>query len=132
MSFLLRKLLGNRRKAPRYEAQREVRLVAGLTVLDKSQLPKQFIGHTRNISEAGLSVVLPSISTEDLIIASAYSRMLTILVLPTRTINMYVSVVYRELIKEGKPESGHRLGLRIVEMSEHDRTAYQAYLRTLR
>src|SRR5687768_11654250 len=55
----LRELLGNRRRAPRHN----VRLAVFVSLLDTTQgaPPAGVAGHTRDVSDGGLAVVLPAI-----------------------------------------------------------------------
>ena len=55
----LRKLLINRRQARRHEAQREVSLLVGMTIGEGAET-ESVTGRTRDVSEAGLSMSLPS------------------------------------------------------------------------
>ena len=127
----LRKLFGNRRTSPRYQVEHEAHLITGVTVFDAENQPRSFVGHTRNISKSGLSIILSSISADDFIISEG-EKLTLLIVLPTRRIKLTATTVYCKLLSEEKPAGGYMIGAQIVKMSDTDRRYYVEYLKTLK
>lgn len=128
----LRALVGNRRHTQRFPVEREVRLIAGITLVDRKGEPQSFLGHTRNVSETGLSLILPYESVISSHVADQTKALVLIIALPTRTINLRGSTVYWKLLDEQKPEKGYLVGAQFTDLNTPDYEHLLIYLRTLR
>ena len=125
----MRDNLGDRRQLPRSEAQLEVRLSFSARLLDARAQEgglkhmRALGGTTRNISETGLSLVLPAKNLDERYLTG---DMQLVLELPTGSIQVNASLVWWEQINKDEV----RIGVRITGISEGDRALYEAYLST--
>ena len=135
----LREWVGDRRLSPRLKAQRKVRLLFSISLLDEAKtdqsrarlLPLE--GHTRDISRTGLALVVPTIRIGDRYLTDEQCTLRIVLLdLPTGQVELKaVPVRYRQL-DETEGVIGHLIGVRITEMSKGDRERFNEYLHLLR
>jgi hypothetical protein len=131
----LRVFVRNRRKSPRRPARRQARLVFSISVLDQktsagSDRVVPVEGYTRDISESGLALVVPSLTLagHDLTSENCTLR-IVLLDLPEGRIELTAAPTRYERMTG--PEPGHLIAVRITQMSAHDRSRLAQYLRTL-
>jgi PilZ domain len=125
----LRNLVGDRRRAPRYR----VELAAVVSLLEeRAGAPPTLAGHTRDVSQSGLGVVLPSIRVRDRYLAGEGQTLRIVLRLPDTQARLYGTPVRYERLDPEGPEHGYIVGIRLTGGDERDRAAYNAYLKTLR
>jgi hypothetical protein len=125
----LRHLVGDRRRAPRHRAQ----LAVVVSLLEeRSGAPPTLAGQTRDVSETGLGVVLPSIRVGDRYLAGEGQTLRVVLRLPDTQARLYATPVRYERLDPEGAETGYLLGLRLTGGDERDRAAFDAYLKTLK
>jgi hypothetical protein len=139
----LRALVGNRREAERHEAEVEAQIEArlllsvSLTGVDvaapeRPERPSKLIGSTRNLSENGLAIVLPSLRIgSGLITDEGHTLRIVLDIYPAGLVEMDATVAHHRPLGEKEKTMGHLLGLSITGMSESDRARYLEYLGTL-
>jgi hypothetical protein len=124
----LRQLVADRRRAPRYK----VRLPALVSLFDASGArPANVSGHTHDVSEDGLAVVLPSIRIgERYLVGDAVTLRVT-LRLPDRNVRLYGTPVrYERLDESQNRDKGFLVGIRLDQTSDH--ALLVDYLKTLK
>lgn len=132
IATLLRKSVADRRKAPRHKAKRQARLLLSISFADGSQNVLPHDGYTRDLSEIGLSIIVPSLRVGDRYINSKDCELRIILLeLPTGPIEIYATPVRYLALDETGTETGHLIGVRITKMSDGDRARYFTYLQSL-
>ncbi|MCA1593560.1 MAG: PilZ domain-containing protein [Acidobacteria bacterium] len=128
----LREFVGNRRRAPRYRA----RLAVAVSLLDSRARthPSALEGHTHDLSDGGLAVVLPAIRIGDRYLTGASHTLRITLKLPSGAIQIHGSPMCYERLDagEGVTETGYLVGVKIKEMSDKDRALFDEYLKTLK
>jgi hypothetical protein len=123
----LREIVGNRRRAQRHRA----RLPVFVSLLDAgSGAPAGVAGHTRDVSESGLGVMLPVIRVGDRYLVGDSVTLRVTLKLPDASARLYGTPVRYERLEEGQPDAGFLVGIRLTEDS--DRTILSAYLQSLK
>ena len=123
----------DRRGAERHAAQREAHLLFIASVLADAQSPLHtLIGHTRDISEKGLSLVVASTHVSDYDLCEVGSLLRVKLSLPSGVSEMNTEVVRSEWLDEDDPRKGYFLGVQISEISDQDHGRYSRYLDELR
>lgn len=136
MLHLIRSLEANVRKFVRSVRQfprHDPRLPFTLTMLDQrtGHTTRQAIkvdGYTRNISETGLALIVPSIRNGDHHLAARNRRLLIVLELPGGPIRLQAAPVRYERLRSG---TGYLVGARIVSMNDRDRLRFLRYLQRL-
>lgn len=124
----------DRRRAPRTKAMAPIKLKlygsddqAG----DSVDTPV-LCGHTGDLSERGMLVVIPESRFNDRLVTKNYRRLVITLDLPGRkAVRAYAVAMHYDLIVEGEFERGFSLGAKITKMSTEDRFIYLDYLNTL-
>jgi hypothetical protein len=138
----LRGWANNRRRADRYEteleAQINVRLLLSVSLSEAqakptdATRPSRLIGSTRNVSETGLAIVVPSLRVgPNLITEENCSLRIVLDIYPSGLVEMEAVAVHSRQFDEKEKEAGYLVGVRITEMSEDDRSRYLEYLGTL-
>ena len=124
----------DRRGAPRRRAQCEARLlfIASVEPVEETQAHIKLFGHTRDLSETGLSLVADTIHITDFELCSVGSRLKVKLSLPSGVVEMDATVVRREWLNENDPREGYFMGVSIMEMKTDDRTRLSEFLGTLK
>jgi hypothetical protein len=125
----LRELMGNRRRAPRHT----MRLSVFVSVLDSAQgaAPAGVAGHTRDVSDGGLAVVLPAIRVGDRYLAGDSTTLRLTLKLPDASARLYGTPVrYERLEDDGQTDAGFLVGIRLNE--DGDRALLAEYLKNLK
>jgi DNA-binding response OmpR family regulator len=122
-----------RRRAVRRNIQRAARLIfatapADLSVAESAQPTPTIIGHTRDISATGLSLIVPGIHESDGKFYGVRSQVRINLSLPKATIDIEVKPVRYEWLGEHDGKRSYLIGAHIVRMSEDDRTKFNDYL----
>ncbi|MDT7687290.1 MAG: hypothetical protein QOJ70_1858 [Acidobacteriota bacterium] len=126
----LRVFVGNRRRAPRHS----VRLPVFVSLLDATPgaPPSAGVaGHTRDVSEGGLAVLLPGIRVgERYLVGDGVTLRLTLKLPGAATARLYGTPVrYERLDEEGQTDSVFLVGLRLDESG--DRALLTDYLKSL-
>ena len=90
------------------------------------------VGHTRDMSETGLTLLLPSVRIGELYLTDVESRLEVKLELPGGAVKMLTEAVRFEQLTGKEVGCGYLLAVRIVEMPDDERDRYLAYLSTTR
>jgi hypothetical protein len=86
-------------------------------------------GHTRNISDTGLSLILPSVHFGNRYLMDGELTLKIELEFPAGPINFQVAPVRYEALDENQVECGYLVGLRITKIADTERQRLAAYLR---
>lgn len=127
-----RAIFRERRRFARKSAACAVRLPVGVSMPNErldpeaDDYPEPIMGHTRDLSETGLSLVLPAAQLGDVDIRVEGAPMRVVLSLPTGVVILQAATVRSESLS---PEGHVFVGARIVKMYDYDRRRYEAYLR---
>ena len=125
----LRRFFGNCRQAPRHQARMlfSVSLLEVETTADSAQRHQPLEGYTRDISETGLGLIMPSSQISDRLLTDEGGMLRIILLnLPTGMVEIDATAVRSERLQE--PEEGHLIGVHITRMNEPDRARLVGYL----
>jgi CheY-like chemotaxis protein len=122
-----------RRTAVRYPLTRDARLLFTSSPSDSSsaassQPTPSLVGHTRDISESGLSLIVPCVHDSDSRFFGAPTLLQIILSLPTSMIEVEVSPVRYQWLEEHAGKRSYLIGARITRMSEHDAVKFKEYI----
>lgn len=90
------------------------------------------LGYTRDISETGLSFIVPTIRFDDWYLIGQDRTLRITFELPTGPVNLDAAPVRYTPLDEGLISVSYLIGAHITQMSERDRLLYIEYLRTLR
>ena len=86
-------------------------------------------GYTKDISESGLALVVPSLRIGDTYLTDSKCKLRIVLLnLPTGEVEIEAAPVRYEELEGG---AGHLIGVRITRISEDDRARFNQYLNTL-
>jgi hypothetical protein len=124
------------RAAPRFTTHLETRLVVNVSLLDAGHKPEGTRGHavlagfTRDVSASGLGIFLPDIRIGKLSVTRADRALRIMLGLPGDAVEIHALPVRHVEVEEGGESAGYLVGVRIIKMSERDRSRYDAFLRT--
>ena len=128
-----RAIFRERRRFARRSAVCAVRLPVGVSMPNErldpeadDAYPQPIMGHTRDLSETGLSLVLPAAQLGDVDISVEGAPLRVVLSLPTGVVILLAATVRSEPLS---PEGHVLVGARIVKMYDYDRRRYEAYLR---
>jgi hypothetical protein len=135
----LRQLVGDRRRAPRYQTHLEAGLALSISLPHaktggqkmSGQPPLKLAGYTRDISATGLALVVPAIRIGGQYITGENRTLEIMLTLPTGMIELRAIPVRYSPLDEGGTETGYLIGAKILGMSESNRARFNAYLETL-
>ena len=141
MSELIRSItthlrnLYDRRHSPRFRAQRKVRLLFSLSLLDQDASGecaylRPLEGYTHDISTVGLGIIVPSLRIGEHYLTDQRCRLRIVLLdLPSGQVEIHATPVrYEEL---GEANGQHLIGARITKISDTDRARLVEYLRTI-
>ena len=127
----VREFVADRRQFPRRKAQRQARLLFNVSLLgaDGTRLvPVE--GHTRDISENGLALVVPTLRLGDNFLTDEGCTLRIVLLdIPSGQVEIHAMPVRYEQL-DG-PSGGHLIGVQIKHMSDSDRYRFLRYLSTL-
>lgn len=134
----LRNYVGDRRRALRREARFEARLPFTISLLSaeddaKERLPTalSLSGQTRDISDRGLTLLLPSARIRSIYLTDRDNYLGISLELPSGPIGMITTSVRFEQLSTKEAGFGYLLGVRIIKMQDGEQDRYMEYLNTL-
>ena len=135
----LRRFVGDRRRFPRFKAQREARLLfdispSGAGASKAEGAPEHVLalaGQTRDFGETGLAIIVPSlrVAGHDLDVAGRAVRIT--LDLPNGPAHMQATVVRCEPLGDKKGTKGYLIAVRITEMNDREWVRLVRYMHTL-
>jgi hypothetical protein len=108
-----------RRRAPRFLVKLETPLFVGVASVNAKGKPRTFTGRVRDISELGLSIVLPP-GEECGMLADKGRELMMVISLPKGTLTPRGAVVHCNEFDGGEAENGYVIGVRFTEVSEGD------------
>jgi hypothetical protein len=122
-----------RRRAPRLEARCDAEITTSLAILDSDAKSQDetlvFFGRTKDLSAGGLSVILPSTLIDEKY-CEGDSRIQLALHLPTGSVNLEVTAVRCEPLRQEDTALGYLVGAQILSI-DADRDEYDEYLRSI-
>ena len=127
-----RAIFRERRRFARRSVVCAVRLPVGVSMPNErldpeaDDYPQPIMGHTRDLSETGLSFVLPTSQLGDVDVSVAGAPLRVVLSLPTGVVILQAATVRSELLS---PDGELLVGARIVKMYDYERRRYEDYLR---
>lgn len=134
----LRKYVGDRRRTLRRESRFEAHLPFTVSLLSEEDEPAELFhnapsleGQTRDISERGLTLLLPSSRIRSVYLTVSDMYLGIILELPSGPVRMIAKSVRFEQLSVKEAGYGYLLGARIIKMQEGERERYLDYLGTL-
>ena len=126
-----RAIFRERRRFARRSTVCAVRLPVGISMPNEhlnpesDDYPEPIMGQTLDLSETGLSLVLPTSQLGDVDVSEAGALMRVVLSLPTGVVILQAATVRSELLS---PDGDLFVGACIVKMYDYDRRRYQAFL----
>jgi hypothetical protein len=127
----------NQRAAARYHVQRAARLLFTATLSEVKphthieEYSPTLIGHTRDVSLAGLATIIPMVRDSDANFYGIEGKLRVTLSIPNSIVNLEAKPVRYQWLDDQDRAKGFLIGLTITEMDEKDRMLYAEYLRTL-
>lgn len=130
----LRRLVGERRAAPRYvvahlEKALVVHITPGNQAAQQGREGPRLVGYTRDVSETGLGVVVPDVRLSGRLIVGPDRALRLLVGLPSGAVEMTATAV-----RYAEPEDGagdYLVGVHIGEMSKADRARYLKFINSL-
>lgn len=128
----------NRRRSPRFKAQLRARLLFSVVLSEEASTARHagrlhLVGHTKDISEIGLALVVPIAEIDEHYLTAENSKMQIELYLPGGPIKISARPVHYKPIDESLGETvfieGYLIGAEITKVS--DRDLFVEYLSTL-
>ncbi|MFN2516499.1 MAG: response regulator [Pyrinomonadaceae bacterium] len=126
-----------RRRAVRYNVERAARLLfttapSDVSADQRAQPTPSIVGHTRDISATGLSLIVPGVHENDLKFFGQRGTVRIILSLPTTMIDIELEPIrYEWLFAQGE-KRGYVVGASITNISDGDREQLSDYLGVVR
>ena len=125
----------DRRSAVRYGVKRAARLLFAAAPSDVNKRahddqPPPIIGHTRDISTTGISLMVPVLRRSDRDLYGSYGRLQLILSLPNGNIEIHADPVRYSWFDESDSSKGYIIGARIIEIDPDDHARFNEYLGT--
>jgi PilZ domain len=127
----------NRRRSPRFKAQLKARLLFSVMLSGETSNARSgrlhLVGHTKDISEIGLALVVPIAEIDERYLAGDNAKMQIELYLPKGAIKITARPVHHKSLDESSGESvfseGYLIGAEITKVSDHN--LFIEYLGTL-
>jgi hypothetical protein len=133
----LANLFGERRVARRHKVACEVRLPVGVSMPNEridpaaEHYPQPIMGRTRDVSETGLSLVLPGCCLGDERIDVPGYPLRIVLCLPSGIIIVHAETVRCAPLVDEQGRDCYLVGTHIKRISDSDRRRFDKFLRTL-
>ena len=134
----LRRLVSDRRKSLRRGSRYEARLPFAISLVGDARLSRKrvsnapsLIGHTRDLSETSMTLLLPSVRIGNAYLTDGESCLEVRLELPGGSVSMLTYCVRFEQLPRKDAGCGYLLAVRIVVVEDDARSRYLAYLKTI-
>ena len=126
----LRQFVGDRRRSPRQTARLPftIFISGGAKHLDGTKRRSSTSGHTLDLSESGLALIVPSIRLGEHHLVGENRSFTVRLELPYGPVEMQVAPVRYEALDQAASESGFLIGVKIISMSDKDRAKFCDYV----
>lgn len=121
---------GERRVAPRHQVRLETRVLMIAEGVAEAGEVLLLGGHTRDVSESGLGLVVTAEDRRALEALGASYTLRLVLTLPSGPVDLAVAPVRFERLGRGE-DSDFLVGARITDMSGRDRVRFMAFIRGL-
>jgi hypothetical protein len=124
-----------RRRSCRRRLRHEALVRANISLIDSSPGTEEgdtlltFVGHTQNISEGGLALVIPSVRVDERFLDRGDRTLNVVLALPASPVEIQAAPVYLTPLDERDPRMGYLIGARITANDKGDRPSLSEYLR---
>ena len=131
----LRPIVADRRRLPRYEARRSVRMFdAQAPDAGDAAVPLllPMVGHTRDISETGLAIVVTSDSPGSQRDGLIGRELRIVLEMPAGLTHLRGTVVRAQPLPAEESQKGYLIGVRITQMNDKDWVHMVRYIVRLR
>jgi hypothetical protein len=125
----LRQFVADRRRAPRYRVS--VPVTVSLLDAEASAEPALVQGHTRDLSEDGVGVVLQNIRVGGRYLVGDSVTLRVTLKLPDGYARLYGTPVRYEKLEGDGQDKGFVVGIRLTDTSERDQALLVEYLKGL-
>lgn len=117
-----------RRRSPRFKAQLRARLLFTVVLSGEARTAHSgrlhLVGHTKDISEIGVALVLPIAEIDERYLTGESSKLQIELFLPKGTLKITARPVHYKLLDENSGENvfteGYLIGAEITKVSDHD------------
>ncbi|HKQ99216.1 MAG TPA: PilZ domain-containing protein [Pyrinomonadaceae bacterium] len=127
----------NRRRSPRFKAQLKARLLFTVVLSEETSASRSgrlhLVGHTKDISEIGLALVVPIVEIDERYLKGESSKMQIELFLPKGAVKITARPVHYKRLDENSGENvfteGYLIGAEITKVSDH--ALFADYLGTL-
>src|SRR5919106_1280716 len=125
----------NRRRSPRFEAQLKARLLFTVVLSEESSADQppaklNLVGHTKDISEIGLALIVPIAEIDERYLKGEGCKMQLELFLPRGSVKITARPVHHRQLDESLGEyvfsEGYLIGAEITKVS--DRALFTEYL----
>lgn len=132
----MRAIFRERRRYARKRFVCQVRLPIGVSLPNErldphgDEYPEPIMGHTRDLSESGLSLVLPATQLGNDDVSRTGSTLRIVLCLPGGIVIVQAETVRCEATEAAEGATEFLLGVRILRMFEADRRSYQMFLQS--
>jgi hypothetical protein len=129
----LRQYVGDRRHSTRRSASLKfsLSLASPANALNGSRRVNSMTGHTRDVSERGLALIVPVITLGDHHLVGENRSLNISLELPDGAVLMQVIPVRYERLDEQASETGYLLGVKITTIQAEDRVRFEEYVASL-
>ncbi|HEV2915692.1 MAG TPA: PilZ domain-containing protein [Pyrinomonadaceae bacterium] len=124
-------LVGSHNHAPRHTLRLPVRISLQDSNVKRARArgAATLCGHTRNISDTGLSLVVPSVHFGNRYLMDGDICLTIQLELPDGAATFQVAPVRYEMLDENQVEWGYLVGMRIIKIADAERKRLTQYLR---
>lgn len=124
-------IIGNHHHATRHDLRLPLTITLHESKTQSGRLnhPQTISGYTRNISDTGLSLILPSVHFGNRYLMDGDLTLRVQIELPGEVINCQVAPVRYEMPYDNQSEWGYLVGLRITNITEQERKRLTQYLR---
>ena len=129
----LRQYMGDRRHSKRRNISLPfcLSLISAAKPLNGSRRVSTIEGHTLDLGERGLALVVPAIRLGEHHLVGENRSLNVKLELPGGAVEMQVIPVRYESLQEHETETGYMIGTKILAMTEEDRARFSEYLASL-
>lgn len=129
----LRQYVGDRRHSTRLKGRLtfSLSLISSTKQLDGRRRTTSMVGHTWDLSESGLALIVPAITLNDHHLVGENRSLNLQLELPERVVVMQVTPVRYERLEEQTGETGYLIAVKITGITKEDRAAFSEYVATL-